>query len=72
MLHRLPKFHSPPDPQAPDVEPDVPAATHHHLPAFVTAIGHIHVRLPEPGPSYPLHEADYLEAGEMSRLMDHL
>jgi hypothetical protein len=51
-----------------------PEVTHHHwpVPAFITAIGHIHLRLPEPRPSYPPHEASYFEAGEMSRLMEHL
>jgi hypothetical protein len=54
--------------------PVPPAVTHHHWPgaAFITAIGHIHIGLPEPRPSYPPHEASYLEAGEMSRLMEHL
>lgn len=66
MLHLLPKFHSLPDPLA--------AVAHRHWPgpAFITAIGHIHIRLPEPRPSYPTHEASYYEAGEMSRLMEHL
>jgi hypothetical protein len=73
MLHLLPKLHSLPDVQAPDVAPALSAVTHHLLPgaAFITAIGHIHIRLPEPGRTYPLHEASYLEAGEMSRLMEH-
>jgi hypothetical protein len=61
MLHLLPKFHSRPDPQG--------AVTR---PAIITAIEHLHIRLPEPGPSYPPHEASYFEAGEMSRLMEHL
>jgi len=54
--------------------PVPPAVTHRHWPgaAFITAIGHIRIRLPEPRPSYPPHEASYLEAGEMSRLMEHL
>jgi hypothetical protein len=105
MLHLRPKFHSLPDPLAPDVEPAPsavsstrhasapvpiaeqqvlfkaaaavpvpPAVTHRHWPgaAFITAIGHIHIRLPEPRPSYPPHEASYFEAGEMSRLVEHL
>jgi hypothetical protein len=74
MLHLLPKFHPLPDPPAPDVEPTPSAETHHHwsAAAFVKAIGHIHIRLPEPQPSYPPHEASYFEAGEMSRLMEHL
>ena len=73
MLHLLPKFHSLPDPLAP-VVPVTPSVTHRHWPggAFITAIGHIHIRLPEPRPSYPPHEASYFEAGEMSRLMEHL
>jgi hypothetical protein len=54
--------------------PVPPAVTHRHWPgaAFITTIGHIHIRLPEPRPSYPPREASYLEAGEMSRLMEHL
>ena len=74
MLHLLPRFHSLPDPPAPDVEPAPSAVTYRDWPgaAFITAIGHIHIRLPEPGPSYPPHEASYFEAGEMSRLMEHL
>jgi hypothetical protein len=73
MLHLLPKFHSLPDSPAPDVEP-APAPVTHHWPGavFITAIGHIHIRLPEPRPSYPPHEARYFEAGEMSRLMEQL
>jgi|GEM_PF-4144038 len=68
MLHLLPKFHSLSDPPAP------PAATHRRWPgaAFITAVGHIHIQLPELRPSYPPHEASYFEAGEMSRLMEHL
>ena len=74
MSHLRPKFHSLPDPLAPDVEPAPSAVTHRHWPgaAFITAIGHIHIRLPEPRPSYPPHEASYFEAGEMSRLVEHL
>jgi hypothetical protein len=66
MLHLLPKFRSHADPPA--------AVTHRHWPgpAFITAIGHIHLRLPEPHPSYPPVGASYFEAAEMSRLMDHL
>jgi hypothetical protein len=73
MLHLLPKFHPVPDPPAPDVQP-APSAVTHHWPAaaFIKAIGHIHIRLPEPRSSYPSHEASYFEAGEMSRLMEHL
>ena len=54
--------------------PVPPAVTHHHWPGaeFITAIGHIHIPLPELRPSYPPHEARYLEAAEMSRLMEHL
>ena len=50
-----------------------PGVTHHHWPGpdVITAIGHIHIHLPEPGPTYPPHEASYFEAGEMSRLMEH-
>jgi hypothetical protein len=105
MLQLRSKFHSLPDPPAPDVAPAPsavsstrhasapvpiakqqvlfkaaaavpvpPAVTHHHWSgaAFITAIGHIHIPLPEPRPSYPPHEASYFEAGEMSRLMEHL
>lgn len=74
MLHLLPKFHSLPVPPAPDVKPAPSAVTHHHWPgaASITAIGHIHMRPHDPRPSYPPHEADYLEAAEMSRLMEHL
>jgi hypothetical protein len=70
MLHLLPKFHSLSDPPA----PDAPAVTHRHWPgtAFITAFGHIHIRLHAPRPSYPPHEASYFEAAEMSRLMEHL
>jgi hypothetical protein len=51
-----------------------PEATHRHWPgaAVITAIGHIHIRLPEPRPIYPRREASYFEAGRMSRLMEHL
>jgi hypothetical protein len=85
MFHLLP---NPPAPDVEPAPPAVsstpfkaaaaasvpPEVTHHHwpVPAFITAIGHIHLRLPEPRPSYPPHEASYFEAGEMSRLMEHL
>ncbi len=74
MLHLLPKFHSPSDLPAPDVEPALSAVTHHHWSgaALITAIGHIHIGLPEPKRTYPLHEASYLEDELMSRLMEHL
>lgn len=74
MLHLLPKHHSVPDPPAPDIEPAAPAQTHYHWPgaALITAFGHIHIRLPEPRPSYPPHEASFFEAELMSRLMEHL
>ncbi len=51
-----------------------PATTHHHWPgaALMTAIGHIHIRLPEPRPIYSRREASYFEAARMSRLMEHL
>ncbi len=51
-----------------------PATTHRHRPgtALITAIGHIHIRLPEPRPTYSRREASYFEAGRMSRLMEHL
>jgi hypothetical protein len=74
MLHLLPKFHSLSDLPAPDVELAPSAVTHHHRPgaAFITAIGHLHIGLPEPRRTYPLHEASYLEDELMSRLMEHL
>ena len=51
-----------------------PATTRHHWSgaAVATAIGHIHLRLPEPRPMYPGHEAGYFEGGRMSRMMEHL
>jgi hypothetical protein len=51
-----------------------PATTRHHWSgaAFATAIGHIHLGLPEPRPIYPGHEAGYFEGGRMSRMMEHL
>jgi hypothetical protein len=72
MLHLLPKSHSQPETPAQDVEPA--ASSHHHWPgaAFVKALGHIHLALPEPPRLYPLHEASYLETELMSRLMEHL
>lgn len=74
MLHLLPKFHALPDPPTPDTESAPSAVTHHHWPgaAFITALGHIHVGLPEPRRSYPPHEASYFETELMSRLMEHL
>lgn len=39
---------------------------------FITAIGHIRIRLPEPRPICPRREAGYFENGRMSRLMEHL
>ncbi len=44
----------------------------HLLPKFMKTIGHFHVGPPEPRRTYPLHEASYLEAELMSRLMEHL
>jgi hypothetical protein len=51
-----------------------PATTHHHWPGtgFITAIGHIHIQLPEPRPIYPRREASYFDAARMSRMMEHL
>jgi hypothetical protein len=51
-----------------------PATTRRHWPgaALATAIDHIHLRLPEPRPIYPGHEAGYFEGGRMSRMMEHL
>jgi hypothetical protein len=37
-----------------------------------SAIGRIHVGLPEPRPHYPQRERNYFEAARMSRAMDHL
>ena len=74
MLHLLPKFHSLPDQPAPRAEPAQSAGTPHHRPgaSFMTAIGHLHLGPSEPRRLYPLHEASYLEAELMSRLMEHL
>jgi hypothetical protein len=74
MFHLLHRPHSLSDLPAPDVEPAPSAESHHHWPgaAFITAIGHIHIGLPEPKRTYPLHEASYLEDELMSRLMEHL
>ena len=51
-----------------------PATTHRHWRAtpLIAAIGHIHIRLPEPRPHYSLREASYFEGARMSRQMDHL
>jgi hypothetical protein len=51
-----------------------PATTHRHWPgaAFITAIGHVRIRLPEPRRIDQRREASYFEAGRMSRLMEHL
>jgi hypothetical protein len=51
-----------------------PATTRRHWSgaAMITAIGHLHLRLPEPRPIYPGHEASYFEGGRMSRMMEHL
>ncbi len=74
MFHLSTKLHPSPDSPVPDAPSRLSAVTHHHWPgaAFISAIGHIHIALPEPRPSYPLHEASYLEVGEMYRLMEHL
>jgi hypothetical protein len=39
---------------------------------LIAAIGHIHIRLPEPRPIYPRREASYFDAARMSRQMGHL
>jgi hypothetical protein len=39
---------------------------------FIAAIGHIHIRLPEPRPLCPRREASYFQDARMSRLMEHL
>lgn len=51
-----------------------PAMIHRHWSraAFISAIGHIHFRLPEPRPVYPRRYASYFEDGRMSRMMEHL
>lgn len=51
-----------------------PATTRRHWSgaALITAIGHIHLRLPEPRPIYPRREASYFDRGRMSRMMEHL
>jgi hypothetical protein len=51
-----------------------PATTHRHWPgaAFIKAIGHIRIRLPEPRRIDRRREASYFEAARMSRLMEHL
>ncbi|EUA05870.1 hypothetical protein I546_5856 [Mycobacterium kansasii 732] len=51
-----------------------PATTHHRGlgTTVLAAIGHIHIRLPEPRPAYPRRETSYFEAARMSREMDHL
>jgi hypothetical protein len=74
MFHLLPKLHSSSDLPAPDVEPAASAESHHHWPgaALISAIGHIHLGLPDVKRTYPLHEASYLEDELMSRLMEHL
>ncbi|WP_156738309.1 MULTISPECIES: hypothetical protein [unclassified Mycobacterium] len=74
MLHLLPKFHSLRDQATPRAEPAQSAAAHHPWPggSFMTAIAHIHFGPSEPPRLYPLHEAGYLEAELMSRLMERL
>jgi hypothetical protein len=51
-----------------------PATTPRHWSgaALITAINHIHLRLPEPRPVYPGFEASCFEGGRMSRMMEHL
>lgn len=73
MFHLLPNLHSSSDLPARDVEPAASADSHHRWPgaSFISAIGHIHLGLPEPR-TYPLHEASYLEDELMSREMEHL
>jgi len=53
----------------------LPPATDHRRwrgATLIAAIGHIHIRLPEPRPRYPRREASYFEAARVSRQMDHL
>lgn len=52
--------------------PISPATTHRHWPgaALITAVGHIHLRLPEPRPIYPRREASYFDTARMSRMME--
>ena len=50
-----------------------PATTHHRrLGTMISAIGHIHIALPEPRPHYPRREPNFFEAARMSREMGHL
>ena len=51
-----------------------PATTHRHWPGtrLIAAIGHIHIRLPEPRPIYPRRQSNYFEDARLSRQMDHL
>jgi hypothetical protein len=48
--------------------------THRHWPgaALIAAIRHIRIRLPEPQPINPRHEASYFDSARMSRMMEHL
>ncbi len=54
--------------------PVPPATTRHRRlgTTLITAIGRIHVALPEPRPHYPRSDPTYVEAARMSREMDHL
>ena len=51
-----------------------PATTRRHWSgaALIAAIGHIHLRLPEPRPIYPRREASYFDHGRMSRMIERL
>jgi hypothetical protein len=51
-----------------------PDTTHHRRlgTKLFTAIGRIHIGVPEPRTHYPRRECSYFEAGRMSREMEHL
>jgi hypothetical protein len=51
-----------------------PATTRHRGvgTALITAIGRIHIALPEPRPHYPRRDPNYFDAARMSREMEHL
>jgi hypothetical protein len=53
------------------VRPPTPAHRHWRGTTLITAIGHIHIRLPEPRPIYP-RRASYFDDARMSREMDRL
>jgi hypothetical protein len=57
---------------APVLLPSATTQSHWRATRLITAIGHIHIGLPEPRPLYPHREASYFESARMSRQMDHL